>query len=115
MEGSVREQLGKWLATGRDENFLLEGLQATLAKSWLAKHSEVMEERELLQDYIAQSVDKHGSWWRKKDICSWCDETFRLENMEICCDCLTTLCWKHKDISYLRQSDGSCRCGGEFY
>ena len=114
IEGELREQLSKWVDSGYDDKFLLPQLKAGVAKLWLYHHKEIENGRDELNALIVKSVEVQGYVWNVRSICNSCFERYRLENMDVCTDCLVTYCYRC--IGGIKMAaNGKCYCGGEFY
>ncbi|MEG3925632.1 MULTISPECIES: hypothetical protein [unclassified Microcoleus] len=56
-------------------------------------------------NYRALGSDNYNNMLRKRECCTGCVETYKLENLSMCVECDRVYCY--------RCADSSCYCGGE--
>lgn len=110
----------EWIGHGQRAEDLIPPLLAVLADAWLYRASGGKRKRRArldpggaLQGYIDKSLegkDVNGILAERR-VSPRCGETYRLENMATCTQCLTSICWRCEAM----QTDNICGCGGERY
>ncbi len=114
------EELAQTYLETKDPKHLLSGWNLALAVWWcnskgaksegiskmLAAYLEVCREG-LPKDWIYAYIDERGN-------CSFCGESYRIDNMSVCTNCKSTYCWrcvggrtKHPN------GNPACACDGE--
>lgn len=111
----------EWVAHGQRAEDLIPPLVAVLADAWLYRKGggEKGGQRALidpggeLQAYIDKSLEGKDVYdiLAERRTCPYCGETYRLENMATCTECLTSICWRCESM----QGSRRCGCGGERY
>lgn len=125
---AFREKLLKkridWIMHAQSKDYILPPLDAALANLWLYHHAGERERRKsapaivdpdgTLQAFIDESLSGVDTMdvWSKREHCSGCYETYKLENMVTCTLCHRSICWR---CEVGNVGENICSCGGEMY
>lgn len=123
-----QELADTWAAAGRPTKLLIDNEWQLLAfMSWA--HSEPRDPdfdgfSEVVVAFynacLAAMDDRSLEWYddllMKRDPCDLCGETYLVENLSLCCECMSTYCWSCAErISKGKAPNGNRLhvCGGE--
>jgi hypothetical protein len=118
-------QLAKdWAAAGRSDAKLLDSHWQLLAlRCWVGGLPNTPKAVDpLIAEFCAASVARRDAlapgWYDRllslRDCCERCGETYRVENLAVCSQCLST--WCHRCLNQPKAANGYRlhSCGGEF-
>ena len=118
---AYKQQAINWINNGRQDNLLIADLPLAALSCWYGFHSYVKtpDIDPVIGEYCAACKAKQPEGWYDKvlwrrEYCTGCGQTYKIENMMICTKCHEVYCFpcagqgKHDEKGY-----SLCRCGGE--
>jgi hypothetical protein len=109
-----------WQLAGRSSTGLLSGWELLQLQCW--SHSDGAKRQSFsstLSDYLNASVNAQSADWVEdlcgdRESCRVCGEVYRVENLQLCTDCLDTYCYRCAAAqTSATNGNPSCSCGGE--